>query len=86
MKTFVFISLVFALTSCTGDDTRTWESDTNGPPAQMRCPYPHQKQVDENTWPPDNRTGNKAYHLRKEEELRAQLKTKPNQSQTKQNP
>lgn len=82
MKTFVFLSLVLALTSCTGSDTRTWESDTNGPPAQMRCPN---QNIDESTWPPDNRTGNKAYHLRKEKELREQIKTKPNKTQTKQN-
>lgn len=54
--------------SCSQMDTRTWESDTNGPPANMA---EVNQNIDENLWPPDNRTGNPAYHLRKERERKA---------------
>lgn len=62
------ISLLF--TACSSMDSRTWESDTNGPPANMA---EVNQDIDESKWPPDNRTGNPAYHLRKEKALRERM-------------
>lgn len=68
MKIFVTILLlIFILVSCKRLDNHTWQSKTNGPPAQMA---EKNQDIDEDQWPPDNRTGNPAYHLRKQKERR----------------
>jgi hypothetical protein len=62
-KLLLALPLTLAFIGC--HDGRTWESDTNGPPANMVDSSPH---TDISAWPEDNRTGNPAYHLRKERE------------------
>ena len=63
MRTLLIISALIGLASC--HDGRTWESETNGPFANMATCNQH---TDVNTVKPDNRTGNPAYHLRLEAE------------------
>lgn len=63
MRFIILASALVGLASC--HDGRTWESDTNGPNAQMA---PCNQHTDVNTVPADNRTGNPAYHLRIEKE------------------
>jgi hypothetical protein len=59
MRTLIIISALVGLASC--HDGRTWESETNGPEANMATCNQH---TDITTVPADNRTGNPAYHLR----------------------
>lgn len=66
MRFFILASALVGLASC--HDGRTWESDTNGPNANMATCNQH---TDINKVPADNRTGNHAYHLRKEAEREA---------------
>jgi len=68
---FIFFALI-GLASC--HDGRTWESQTNGPEANMATCNQH---MDINTVPADNRTGNPAYHIRIEAERNAKSGTKP---------
>lgn len=63
MRLAILSLALFGLVSC--HDPRTWESDTNGPEAQMATCNQH---MDINTVPAHNRTGNPAYHLRIEAE------------------
>lgn len=63
MRLAILSFALIGLASC--HDGRTWESDTNGPEAQMATCNQH---MDINTVPADNRTGNPAYHLRIEAE------------------
>jgi hypothetical protein len=72
MRTLIFISAIVGLASC--HDGRTWESDTNGPEANMATCNQH---TDITTVPADNRTGNPAYHLRLEAERGGTPAAKP---------
>lgn len=63
MRFFILASALVGLASC--HDGRTWESETNGPNANMATCNQH---TDITKVPADNRTGNPAYHLRLEAE------------------
>jgi hypothetical protein len=63
MRFIILASALLGLASC--HDGRTWESDTNGPEANMATCNQH---MDINTVPAYDRTGNPEYNLRKEAE------------------
>lgn len=63
MRLAILSLALIGLVSC--HDGRTWESETNGPGANMATCNQH---MDINTVPANNRTGNPEYHLRMEAE------------------
>lgn len=63
MRFIILASALAGLAAC--HDGRTWESDTNGPSANMAT---HNQHTDIEKVPAHNRTGSPEYHLRLEAE------------------